>query len=477
MIKIVYNNKTRGQIKYDNEAQFSNLFEKLCYKIVKFGKNQERSVEVKCPISSVGSFLAGSALDIKRLDPDIEIEQRFLDYHFPYLGYNNIDPVNPIVQKYQYRDYQREAIISAGKMGRGIIDSPTASGKSLIIYGLIRTLKQMQEGRILIVVPNPGLVTQLANDFENYGGIEDFNCWKSSSSPIPTSRILLVSRTILKTNAIDLIKDNNFKHIIIDEIHKLIRQSSYDKIIRAIDTKSIFGLTATMPEDPDEAWFIRGNVGPVIYKAHAYELQEQNFLSKINIVQIKFNHLDRPDYIVRPTYNLKEFPTRMYTDEYQYLESNIKSIEYIADLVNKLNGNTMILFDHTAHGHLIHDYLDGNKLFVDGSITMSDREIIKASLEQENNLKLVAQSTCFGTGISINNISNVVICSHSKKLTKIIQQVGRGLRKTKEGTEYMLLFDCSHNFKYSERHAGNRLNLYMKFYNKKYDKKIEVHIA
>lgn len=258
--------------------------------------------------------------------------------------------------------------------------------------------------------------------------------------------------------------------ILVSNCHKLIRGSSYEKIIKSVDTKSIFGLTATMPEDEDENWFIKGMVGPILYKAHAHELQDKNYLAKINIIKILFKHLNRPEYIINPTYDIQEFPTRMYTDEYQYLESHQKSIDYIAALANKVSGNTMILFDHTAHGKAIYNALNGNKLFVDGSVSMDDREDVKALLEKSDDLVLVAQSTCFGTGISINNISNVITCAHSKKLTKIIQQIGRVLRKTHSGDEWAYLFDCSHNFKYSERHASKRLELYKKFYNKKYDK-------
>lgn len=476
MIRVVYNNKSRGQIKYDNEPQFAELFEKLCYRTTSYGRGQERSTEIKCPISPVGSFLAGSVFDFKRLESEIEIDQKFLNYHFPFIG-NVIDaPVDPDATEYQYRDYQREAIMNASRIGRGIIDSPTASGKSLIIYGLIRSLKQMQTGRVLIVVPNPGLVTQLIGDFENYGGIDSFAAWRKGTQPVPDARVVLVSRTILKAPTLAEVRKAGFQHIIMDEIHKLGRGSSYEKVVRAVDTRSIFGLTATMPEDMDEEWFIKGTVGPIVYKAHAHELQEQNYLAKINIVKINFQHLDRPDHIVNPTYELKEFPTRQYTDEYQYLESHQKSIDYIAKLTQKVKGNTMVLFDHTVHGQALYNAIEGNKMFVDGSVSMDDREDVKKALEENDDLTLVAQSTCFGTGISINNISNLIICSHSKKLTKIIQQVGRGLRKTKAGAEWVYLFDCSHNFKYSERHAHDRGSLFRKFYNKSHDKKVIVRI-
>lgn len=478
MIKIVYNNKSRGQIRHDNEAQFQELFEKLCYRTTSFGRGQERTVEIRCPISPVGSFLSGSALDIKRLEPDIEIEPKFLNYHFPYLGneFTITDPIEPTNTEFKYRPYQKESIVNASKIGRGIIDSPTASGKSIVIYGLINNLKQMQEGKVLILVPNPSLVTQLAEDFEKYGGLEDFDKWTTGAKPCPDSRVVLMSRTIIRGPILEKIKNAGFKHLIIDEVHKLIRKSAYEKVVKAIDTKSIFGLTATMPDDLDEHWFIKGNIGPVVFKAHAHELQEQNYLAKINIIQINFHHLDRPNHIIHPTYDLKEFPTRQYTDEYQYLESHSKSIDYISTLVDRVKGNTMVLFDHTAHGNRIFDSIKGNKMFVDGSVKMDDREDVKHALEENDDLVLVAQSTCFGTGVSINNISNIVICSHSKKLTKIIQQVGRGLRKTHDGSEYVNLFDCSHNFKYSERHCSDRKTLYRKFYNKSQDKNIKVDV-
>lgn len=461
----------RGQIAHDNQAQFDTLYDQLSYQSVRYGAGRSREVETICPISPVGSFLGGIALDLKRLEPDIEIDNKFLSYHFPNIGNGLTDlPVSAANTKWTYRSYQADAIIKAAKIGRGIIDSPTASGKSIIMYGLIEHLEQMKTGKILVLVPNPGLVTQLCDDFRKYG-LEDYAPYKKGGN---TERVVIISRTMVKKAMLDTLRD--YEHIIIDEVHKLSSGSSYEKVIKAVDTKSIFGMTATMPEDKKEEWFIRGMVGPILYKAHAHELQEQNFLARINIVSIKFTHSSKPEHIANINYDVQEHPTRAYTDEYQHLETHINSNRYITDLVNKLSGNTMILFDHTAHGRALFDALSGNKLFVDGSVSMDDREDIKARLEDENDLVLVAQSTCFGTGISINNIKNLVICSHSKRLTKIIQQVGRGLRKTVDGSEYMYLFDFHHNFKYSERHWGDRSKLYKKFYNKSYDKRIKVTI-
>lgn len=477
MIKILHSNKSRGRFQHDNEAQFQELFGKLCYTHVKFGAGQSKEIQTRNPISPVGTFLAGNAIDFKRLEPEIEIDPKFLAVHFPNISAGITELIEPENEEIQYREYQREAIICASKIGRGIIDSPTASGKSLIIFGMIVNLPQMKEQKTLVVVPNPGLVTQMCGDFAEYGGFDDYAPWKSTSQPFPDAKVVFVSRTILKAPALKIVSKMGFSNLIMDEIHKLQPDTAYEKIVKTIDTKSIFGLTGTMPESDNEKWFIKGTVGPVFFKEHAYNLQEQDFLARINIISVLFKHLERPDYIVNPTYDLKEFPTRMYTDEYQYLESHQNSIDWIAELVSKLNGNTMILFDHTEHGHKLFDSMKGNKLFVDGSVRMDDREDIKKALETNHDLVLVAQSTCFGTGISIKNISNVIICSHSKKVTKIIQQVGRGLRKTKAGAEYMHLFDIHHNFKYSERHACNRMNHYKQYYGKFKDKEVTVSFA
>ena len=112
MIKIKYNNKTRGQIAHDNEAQFQDLFEKLCYRKMVFGRGGERSVEMRCPISPVGSFLSGIALDLKRLEPEIEIDKKFFDFHFPFFGKKLNSLKDPANTKYKYRPYQRDAIIT-----------------------------------------------------------------------------------------------------------------------------------------------------------------------------------------------------------------------------------------------------------------------------------------------------------------------------------------------------------------------------
>lgn len=233
MIKIKHNNKSRGQIEYDNEPQFQELFEKLCFRKVIFGRDG-RNMEVRCPISPIGSFLSGIALDLKLLEPEIDIEQNFLNIHFPFFG-NDVDTlIGPLNTKYDYRPYQRDAIINASKIGRGIIDSPTASGKSLIIYGIIRNLTQLQNDRVLIVVPNPGLVTQLINDFNNYKGIDDIAAWRKGSDPIPDAKIVFVSRTIIKAATLKHIQEANFNHLIMDECIRrgqfIMTDTGYKKI-------------------------------------------------------------------------------------------------------------------------------------------------------------------------------------------------------------------------------------------------------
>ena len=475
MIKIVYNNKIRGQIKHDNQAQFDELYGKLCYQHTKFGANRTHEVETVCPISPVGSFSAGIALDLKRLEPDIEIDKKFTDFHFPYIFFNRLDGnlKQPLNKPWKYRSYQEDAIREASLFGRGIIDSPTGSGKSIIMYGIITNLVQMSEGRVLILVPSPSLVTQLAGDFTKYG-LEDFGTYTSSTQAFPDAQVVITSRTVMNKKGLAALP--KISHLMIDEVHKLIPKSAYERVVKTCATPSIFGFTATMPDDPKEMWYIKGMVGPVIFKEHTYVLQEQNYLAKVNIVSFKFIHKNKPLYIVEPTYDMGEHPTKMYSDEYHYLEGRLDTIETIANVVAQLKGNTMILFDHTSHGQALYKAIKGNKVFVDGKISMDEREDVKAALEKSNDLTLVAQSTCFGTGISINNIQNLIICSHSKRMSKIIQQVGRSLRKMVDGDEYVMFFDFHHNFKYSERHFYERVKLYKKFYNKSYDKRVVIEI-
>ncbi len=380
-------------------------------------------------------------------------------------------------KQFIYRDYQEESIINVEKYGRGLIISPTASGKSIIAYGIVTNYKEYSE-KTLIIVPGIQLLSQFYKDFIEYGyNTEDIAMMTANAVRKNTvnynTKILIVNHEILQKPTNLKLVLNNFKPkaIICDECHKFKPGNKIVKSIISIPTIYRIGMTGTYPDVLNDVWNIKGLFGKEIIKKDITPLQEQNYLAKIRIFPIKLEHLKKPKFKDK-TLTLEENLKQEFNKEFKYLEEHNEANKQITTIIDKLKGNTVVLFDHIAYGNALFDLLyTRNKFLVNGNTELNKREDIRKALESNKNdfsIKNVVLGNykCFGTGINIKNIQNVVICSHGKGTTKIIQGIGRGLRKILEGDEYLNLIDIYHNFKYSAKHFEIRKKLYKKFYNK-----------
>ena len=257
----------------------------------------------------------------------------------------------------------------------------------------------------------------------------------------------------------------DFDCIIVDECHQLKRNNSVCTYIQKINTNCKFGLTGTLPDNTEDIWNVKGLIGPVLAHKQVYDLQQQKFIANVNIIPVLFEHKTKPKFV----YHNSEEAKMAFYDEWNHIESVDKSNLKIAQLTNKLKGNTLLLFDHRAHGKLLFNAVDSdNKFFIDGSVDIEDRDDIKVKMENNTSIILVGNVKAVGTGISIKNIDNIVFAISGKGVTKIIQAVGRGLRLL-DGKTKVNLFDIHHNFHYSIKHFETRKDLYLKFYNKLID--------
>lgn len=356
-----------------------------------------------------------------------------------------------------YRDYQLLAIYRAIKKKRQVIISPTGSGKSLIIYGILRHFINIVPDRILIVVPTTSLVEQLYSDFKDYSGIDDEwevsdYCSKLYAAYDRDDSSQVMISTWQSLQKLDSHFFHQFSAVIIDETHGA-KSDQVRKILESsINADYKIGLTGTLDGQETNEMVIKGLLGNVFQVQTSKQLMDDGTLAELDITAIQLN------------YPKIKLPGKTYQDEVKFLKEFRPRTKYIADLALNLNGNTLILFNHKDHGQEILSALGDSKqiYFIDGSIDALEREDIRHLLENSNNCILVASYGTTSTGVNIRNIHNVIFASPSKSVIRVLQSIGRGLRKTHNKSECRL-FDIvdninSKNFAY--KHFLERLRIY-----------------
>jgi len=414
------------------------------------------------PISPLGSFQIGMFKDIfettEELFPteEIDIEKNVLKTAFPRIRKHSID--RPLTQaentEFVYRDYQQSAIEAALDGGRGVILLPTRSGKSLVIYGVYLNSKTK---KTLVVVPNIQLVKQMYGDFIQYG------CDKDKVQVFSGySHDLKDKEGIIITNAQYLLKHPDeipeFDTLVIDEVHGMKKGSELSKWVKNQEIPVSFGYTGTLPESQENIWNIKSLIGPILYEKTVADMQKNKILADVKIYPIRLFHTQKEKYVI----NDFEDIVKRYLWECGVLENCEESNNIIMQIAKNLKGNTLVLFDHIEHGNKLFEMLDhDNKCFVDGSVKLDDREVTRQKMSVKQNCITVANVKCFGTGITLKQIQNIVFAMSGKGVTKIIQAIGRSLERNKLHAN---LIDIFHNYKYSTRHFEERVKLYKQFY-------------
>ena len=417
-----------------------------------------------CPITPLGSFRIGLFTEIftacEELYPfdKIEIEKEISNKAYPKI--KKSDTLIPVENtKYIYRDYQENAIKKALQFGRGVILLPTRSGKSLVMYGII---KNAIAKKILILVPNIQLVKQMSQDLVDYGCDENLIQVFSgySNNIVDKNGIYITNSQYLLKHPDELPKCDM---MLIDEVHQIKKGNKISKWVEQQKQNVVFGFTGTLPESQEDIWNIKGLVGCVLYEEKITDLQEKKYLADVKIYPIRIKHKVKEQYIMEDGADIVEHMKNKFRWEYGVLENCTKANEVIIKLAESLQGNTLILFDHIEHGHTLFDMIKSDdKCFVDGGVKLNDREITKAKMSEKGNTITVGNYKCIGTGITFSEIQNIILAGSGKGVTKIIQGLGRGLYRSKEN---LYIFDISHDYTYSKRHFNERLKLYKEFYN------------
>jgi superfamily II DNA or RNA helicase len=366
-------------------------------------------------------------------------------------------------------DYQVTAVTTALQNQRRMLLSPTGSGKSLIIYILMRMYLTTKHKRALIIVPTTSLVEQLSSDFMNYGQNDGAFSEKwihkiySGKEKDPISPIVVTTwQSIYKMPKQWF---DQFGMVIGDEAHTFQAKSLTSIMEKLTDCPYRIGTTGTLDGTLTHRLVLEGLFGPVYQVTTTKALMDDDKLAQLNIQALVLKYSDEECKLIKD---------KVYSEEIDFIVSHSKRNNFIKNLALDQTGNTLVLFNLVEkHGKplfkLIRDAADENRkiFYVSGETDVTDREAIRGITEKEKNAIIVASLGTFSTGINIKNLHNIIFASPSKSQIKVLQSIGRGLRKADDGrdcTLYDLCDDLHWKTKknYTLVHAGIRIQLYTK---------------
>ena len=437
-------------------------------------------------ITPLGSYVIGMTTDFCRkcdeLKIDYDVEDKLKQVIAPTLEVDDIMLVPN--EKYMYRGYQLELIERLCENGRGVIVAPTRSGKSLVIAGLIHNVFQnvykLKIQNILITVPNVQLVFQFYEDLNDYGlgDLYHIQMFTAKTMSKKGAKVEVEKLNVYITNAQYLLLHGDelpkTDMIFMDECHTCSKGSEISKIIKKIPIPHKFGCTGTLPKDIKNQWMITGVFGPVLDEIEIQKLQKDKILANVKIYPIQFVHKHKKSFKDAQVdeNGIKEDPytaaQRAYQRESMYLGVHEKTVNYEINICKKLiqehpDWNFLVLFDFTEQGKLLYKSLEfNNKYFIDVSIDVNVRREVVKKMDASGGNITIAQSKTFSTGLTISRINCIMILTNQSSCTKIIQSIGRGLRRQNKTS--VLVFDISHDYPYSKRHFLERVKLYDEFY-------------
>jgi len=400
-----------------------------------------------------------------------------VEYKTPVINTNNITSediksyaksLNPYGRgkPIEIRDYQVDAVANALDKERTLLLSPTASGKSFIIYTTMRWHLDNNR-KCIIIVPTTSLVEQLYADFEDYSTA---NGWKVSAhcqklysgfTKDFTKDVLITTWQSVYLQPRAWFKQ--FDVIFGDEAHQF-KAKSLTLVMEKMDNiRYRIGTTGTLDNKKVHRLVLEGMFGPVHKVTTTKQLMESQRLANLNITCLVLKYSEE----IR-----KERKNNTYQEEMDWLVSNEKRNKFIRNLSVASKGNTLVLFQYVEkHGQVLFDMIkqkvnvDRKVFFVHGGVDTEDRESIRHITEGENDAIIIASFGTFSTGINIPSIENIIFASPSKSKIRNLQSIGRGLR-LKEGKDVCNLYDLADDLHWKSwknhtlNHAAERYKTY-----------------
>lgn len=392
----------------------------------------------------------------KERDYNLDIDDAYATAEFSLFEANEEIKRFKLPEDKQPRDYQVEAFTHCIRDSRALMVSPTASGKSLIIYMLMRHYKK----KTLIVVPTTTLVHQLASDFKDYGFDSDNHVHKIySGQDKDTDRAVTITtwQSIYKQpkNWFD-----QYELVIGDEAHLFKAKSLTSILEKMVNTKYRFGFTGTLDGTETHKLVLEGLFGPCRNVITTAELMEQNHVAqfKIKAIVLKYTEDER-----------KNISKTDYMSEMDYIVNHAARNRFIKNLSLSLNGNVLLLYQYVEkHGRILNELIKDNGrnvYFIHGGIDGEERNKIRKIVNEENNAIIIASYGTTSTGINIPNIHNIIFASPSKSRVRNLQSIGRGLRKS-ETKDEATLYDIADDFSWKSKqnhtllHFVERVKIY-----------------
>jgi len=427
---------------------------------------------------------------------------------YPLRGVADIKSLDDILTfdngKLEWRDYQIECVKKVLNRGRGLISSPTASGKSLIIGTAIKNFFENEKlskvcfptGKeiLLILVPGLQLVTQMYEDLLDYGMPKEWLCKFSSntgkkrdgnfcdnSCSSGFNRVVISNRSWLEEGHLKDLPPIGV--LLVDEVHLVKPKTWSYKFVKSVKTDIKIGFSGTIPESYN-LWMLEGLFNEVMMRLKITDLQDRGFLTKLRIEFVKmhdayvasdrnllFNTHSRFHFDENDTSEDAIGVSQAFQEEVEYMSKNAERLYQVPfESIHKVSSekNTLLLFDRLEMGKgliaLCERIWGKDKVhYIDGSIDVAKREDVRVKLESSVGNVLVAQSVTTSTGWNVKNLHNIVFCFSGKSTSKIIQSIGRTLRKL-DGKDVATLYDISFNYKYSEKHLKARMGIFKEAY-------------
>ena len=349
------------------------------------------------------------------------------------------------------RDYQIEIINKFLKNPQCIQEIATGAGKTLITAALSYSCEQY--GRTVVIVPNKSLVTQTEADYINlgldvgvyfgdrkeYGRTHTICTWQSLNIMLKNTKSAEADVTIMEFL-------EGVVCVMVDEVHMAKADALKTLLTGVMSTIPIrWGLTGTIPKEMYEFMSLKCSLGEVLGRLSASELQDQGVLANchVNVVQL-IDHVEYKDY----------------QSELKYLLETDARIDYISKMIERIRvtGNTLVLVDRIAPGKALVDLVK-DAVFVSGGTKANDRKESYDEFATSDNFVAVATYGVAAVGINIPRVFNLVLIEPGKSFVRVIQSIGRGIRKA-EDKDFVQIWDVTSTCKFAKRHLTVRKKFY-----------------
>lgn len=381
-------------------------------------------------------------------------------------------------KKIDVRDYQFKSVLDFLNVKRLVLLSPTSSGKSLILYTIVRYLLEHGKKKGLLLVPNTSLCHQLSSDFQDYSShngwdINDHIHTIFAGQDKNSNKSLHISTWQSLANIKTKSYFEQFDFVLCDEAH-LAAATNLTSIVKNCSNADYrVGVTGTLNGQKIHELQLESLFGSVKQVITTKELIERK---QVTDLAIKCLVLKYPETLTKLTKNLK------YQQELEFLISNTDRNKFIKNLTLNLKGNTLLLYQYVEkHGDILYELISKSKYAVDkqvyyihGNIKAEERESIRKAMETQDNVILIGSVGTVSTGTNIKNLHNIIFASPSKSRVRNLQAIGRVLRLN-ENKDKAKLYDIADDLRFKKHinytllHFNERIKIYD---NEKFDYKI-----